>query len=94
MGRECPHMFRLHITSRKQPVTLAHHVGAYLEMFVRQKQTCRYPKRMNTCPLGAALAGTTPPLSDAREYTAQLLGFDGPTRNSMDLYQIETGVAH
>ena len=38
---------------------------------------------MNTCPLGAgALAGTTYPLD--REYTAQLLGFDGPTRNSMD----------
>ena len=40
-------------------------------------------KRMNTCPLGAgALAGTTYPLD--REYTAQLLDFDGPTRNSMD----------
>ena len=40
-------------------------------------------KRMNTCPLGAgALAGTTYPLD--RFYTAELLGFDGPTRNSMD----------
>ena len=38
---------------------------------------------MNTCPLGAgALAGTTYPLD--REYTAELLGFDGPTKNSMD----------
>ena len=40
-------------------------------------------KRMNTCPLGAgALAGTTYPLD--RFYTAELLGFDEPTRNSMD----------
>ena len=40
-------------------------------------------KRMNTCPLGSgALAGTTYPLD--REYTAELLGFDGPTLNSMD----------
>ena len=39
--------------------------------------------RMNTCPLGSgALAGTTYPLD--REYTARLLGFDGPTLNSMD----------
>ena len=69
---------------RAQPVTLAHHVGAYFEMFVRDRsRLADIRKRMNTCPLGAgALAGTTYPLD--REYTAQLLGFDGPTRNSMD----------
>ena len=69
---------------KAQPVTLAHHVGAYFEMFVRDRsRLADIRKRMNTCPLGAgALAGTTYPLD--REYTAQLLGFDGPTRNSMD----------
>ena len=53
-------------------------------MFVRDRsRLADIRKRMNTCPLGAgALAGTTYPLD--REYTAQLLGFDGPTRNSMD----------
>ena len=69
---------------KAQPVTLAHHVGAYFEMFVRDRsRLADIRKRMNTCPLGAgALAGTTYPLD--REYTAQLLGIDGPTRNSMD----------
>ena len=69
---------------KAQPVTLAHHVGAYFEMFVRDRsRLADIRKRMNTCPLGAgALAGTTYPLD--REYTAQLLGFDGPTRNRMD----------
>ena len=69
---------------KAQPVTLAHHVGAYFEMFVRDRsRLADIRKRMNTCPLGAgALAGTTYPLD--REYTAKLLGFDGPTRNSMD----------
>ena len=69
---------------KAQPVTLAHHVGAYFEMFVRDRSRLSdIRKRMNTCPLGAgALAGTTYPLD--REYTAQLLDFDGPTRNSMD----------
>lgn len=69
---------------KAQPVTLAHHIGAYFEMFRRDRSRmadiCR---RMNYCPLGAgALAGTTYPLD--RDYTARLLGFDGPTRNSMD----------
>ncbi len=69
---------------KAQPVTLAHHVGAYFEMFKRDRlrldDICR---RMNYCPLGAgALAGTTYPLD--REYTAELLGFYGPTKNSMD----------
>ncbi len=69
---------------KAQPVTLAHHVGAYFEMFRRDRSRMRdICRRMNECPLGAgALAGTTYPLD--REYTAQLLGFDGPTRNSMD----------
>lgn len=69
---------------KAQPVTLAHHFGAYFEMFKRDRDRLfDIKKRMNTCPLGAgALAGTTYPLD--REYTAQLLGFDGPTLNSMD----------
>lgn len=69
---------------KAQPVTLAHHMGAYFEMFRRDRGRIRdIRKRMNTCPLGAgALAGTTYPLD--REYTAQLLGFDEATRNSMD----------
>ena len=69
---------------KAQPTTLAHHYGAYFEMFKRDRQRM-YDifKRMNYCPLGAgALAGTTYPLD--RDYTAQLLGFDGPTLNSMD----------
>ena len=69
---------------KAQPVTLAHHVGAYFEMFRRDRDRLfDIRKRMNTCPLGAgALAGTTYPLD--RAYTAELLGFDAPTRNSMD----------
>ena len=69
---------------KAQPVTLAHHVGAYFEMFRRDRsRMADIRKRMNTCPLGAgALAGTTYPLY--RFYTAELLGFDEPTRNSMD----------
>ena len=69
---------------KAQPVTLAHHLGAYFEMFKRDRQRMGdIYKRMNFCPLGAgALAGTTYPLD--REYTAELLGFDGPTLNSMD----------
>ena len=69
---------------KAQPVTLAHHFGAYFEMFKRDcsRLTDIYG-RMNYCPLGAgALAGTTYPLD--REYTASLLNFDGPTLNSMD----------
>lgn len=70
---------------KAQPITLAHHMGAYFEMFRRDHERLRdIYKRMNTCPLGSgALAGTTYPLD--REYTARLLGFDGgPTLNSMD----------
>ena len=69
---------------KAQPITLAHHLGAYFEMFRRDRQRMSdIYKRMNYCPLGSgALAGTTYPLD--REYTAELLGFYGPTLNSMD----------
>ena len=69
---------------KAQPTTLAHHYGAYFEMFRRDRERLHdIYKRMNYCPLGSgALAGTTYPLD--REYTAELLGFYGPTRNSMD----------
>ncbi len=69
---------------KAQPVTLAHHVGAYFEMFKRDRSRLSdIYRRMNTCPLGAgALAGTTYPLD--RELTASLLNFTGPTLNSMD----------
>ncbi len=69
---------------KAQPVTLAHHVGAYFEMFKRDRLRLKdIYHRMNYCPLGAgALAGTTYPLD--RNYTASLLGFEGPTLNSMD----------
>ena len=69
---------------KAQPVTLAHHMGAYFEMFRRDhERLVGIYDRMDTCPLGSgALAGTTYPLD--RDYTASLLGFEGPTRNSMD----------
>lgn len=69
---------------KAQPITLAHHYGAYFEMFKRDRQRLSdIFKRMNYCPLGAgALAGTTYPLD--RSYTASLLGFEGPTLNSID----------
>ena len=69
---------------KAQPTTLAHHMGAYFEMFKRDAQRLQdIYRRMNYCPLGAgAFAGTTYPLD--RTYTASLLGFEGPTLNSMD----------
>ncbi len=69
---------------KAQPVTLAHHLGAYFEMFKRDLLRMKdIYKRMNYCPLGAgALAGTTYPLD--RDYVAELLDFEGPTLNSMD----------
>ena len=69
---------------KAQPITLAHHMGAYFEMFRRDRQRLDdIYDRMNYCPLGSgALAGTTYPLD--RAYTAQLLEFNGPTLNSMD----------
>ncbi len=69
---------------KAQPVTLAHHIGAYFEMLKRDRSRLKdIYYRLNYCPLGAgALAGTTYPLD--RNYTASLLGFEGPTLNSMD----------
>ena len=69
---------------KAQPVTVAHHFSAYFEMFRRDRSRLHdIYNRMNYCPLGAgALAGTTYPLN--REMTAELLGFAGPTLNSMD----------
>ena len=69
---------------KAQPVTLAHHFGAYFEMFRRDVTRLEDTgKRLNECPLGAgALAGTTYPLD--REFVAESLDFDRSTRNSMD----------
>ena len=69
---------------KAQPITLAHHMGAYFEMFRRDRGRLHdIFRRMNYCPLGSgALAGTTYPLD--REYTAELLDFAGATKNSMD----------
>ena len=69
---------------KAQPVTLSHHMGAYFEMFKRDRSRLSdIKKRMNTSPLGSgALAGTTYPLD--REFSALLLGFDSPNLNSMD----------
>lgn len=69
---------------KAQPITLAHHIGAYFEMFKRDRfRLDDISKRMNYCPLGSgALAGTTYPLD--RRYTAELLGFEDATLNSMD----------
>ena len=69
---------------KAQPITVAHHFGAYFEMFKRDRSRLSdIYDRMNYCPLGSgALAGTTYPLD--REYTASLLNFTGATANSMD----------
>lgn len=69
---------------KAQPVTVAHHFGAYFEMFRRDRSRLHdIRERMNYCPLGAgALAGTTYPLD--REFTAELLNFKAATSNSMD----------
>ncbi len=67
-----------------QPVTLGHHLMAYVEMFARDRGRFAGARaRLNRCPLGsAALAGTGFPID--REATAAALGFDGPTANSLD----------
>ena len=69
---------------RAQPITFGHHLMAYAEMFLRDLSRLEdAQRRMNVCPLGSgALAGTTYPLD--RGLTASLLGFDGPTHNSLD----------
>ena len=67
-----------------QPVTLGHHLMAYVEMIGRDRSRlsdCR--RRLNQSPLGAAaLAGTSVPID--RQATASALGFDGPAANSLD----------
>jgi argininosuccinate lyase len=67
-----------------QPVTFGHHCLAYVEMLERDRTRLADARaRMNECPLGAAaLAGTSFPID--REMTARDLGFDRPTRNSLD----------
>ncbi|MEM1373573.1 MAG: argininosuccinate lyase [Pseudomonadota bacterium] len=67
-----------------QPVTWGHHMLAYVEMLSRDLSRCRDARaRMNECPLGAAaLAGTSFPID--RHMTADALGFDRPTANSLD----------
>ena len=67
-----------------QPVTLGHHLLAYVEMFSRDRERGRDCRaRMNECPLGAAaLAGTSFPID--RRATAEALGFERPTANSLD----------
>lgn len=69
---------------RAQPVLLAHHLLAYVEMFDRDHgRLADASKRVNVCPLGSgAIAGSTLPLD--REFVAKQLGFDGVTQNSMD----------
>ena len=69
---------------KAQPITVAHHMGAYFEMFKRDVMHLAFiNSSMYTCPLGSgALAGTTYPLD--RDMTAKLLGFEIPTLNSMD----------
>ncbi len=67
-----------------QPVTWGHHMMAYVEMLARDRSRFEDARRrMNECPLGAAaLAGTSFPID--RHVTAQALGFDRPTANSLD----------
>ena len=69
---------------KAQPVTFAHHLMAYFEMFKRDlSRLCDCRKRTNVMPLGSgALAGTTYPLD--REFVASELGFDAVTMNSLD----------
>lgn len=69
---------------RAQPITFGHHLLAYAEMFLRDKERLQdAKKRMNVCPLGAcALAGTT--YNTDREMTARDLGFSGAMQNSLD----------
>ena len=69
---------------RAQPITFGHHLLAYAEMLLRDKERlCDAKNRMNYCPLGScALAGTT--YNTNREMTANDLGFFGPMQNSLD----------
>ena len=81
---KCTYMPGFTHLQKAQPVTLAHHLGAYFEMFKRDVLRLEdIYERMNYCPLGAgALAGTTYPLD--RQFVSDALNFYGPTNNSMD----------
>ncbi len=67
-----------------QPITFGHHMMAWFEMLIRDRdRLADCARRLNVLPLGAAaLAGTTFPID--RHYTAELLGFDRPSENSLD----------
>lgn len=69
---------------RAQPITFAHHLMAYVQMFLRDLERLNETyKRINVCPIGScALAGTTYPLD--REFEAKELGFSKITNNSLD----------
>ena len=69
---------------RAQPITFGHHLLAYAEMLLRDRERIAdAQRRMNYCPLGScALAGTT--YNTDREMTAEALGFTGPMLNSLD----------
>ena len=69
---------------RAQPITFGHHLMAYAEMLLRDKERLsQATERMNYSPLGAcALAGTT--YNTDREMTAKALGFNGAMQNSLD----------
>ena len=69
---------------RAQPITFAHHLMAYVEMFLRDLERLNETyKRIDVCPIGScALAGTTYPLN--REFEAKELGFSKITNNSLD----------
>ena len=69
---------------RAQPITFAHHLMAYVQMFLRDLERLNETyKRINVCPIGScALAGTTYPLD--REFEAKELGFPKITNNSLD----------
>ena len=69
---------------RAQPITFGHHLLAYAEMLLRDRERISdAQRRMNYCPLGScALAGTT--YNTDREMTAEALGFTGPMLNSLD----------
>jgi argininosuccinate lyase len=71
-------------TRKAQPVLFSHHLMAYVEMLLRDRERMTdCLKRLNVCPLGAgAIAGTTFPID--RDKVASALGFDGVTQNSMD----------
>ena len=84
-GGQSPHLHAgIYTSSESTAGNSGSPCSAYYEMFRRDRgRLADIRKRMNYCPLGSgALAGTTYPLD--REYTAELLDFDGPTLNSMD----------